>query len=124
MLEIDGRTFFGSNSRLPLYTSRDRAEADAMREILLRKSPHLRGSNDGEAPMDALYHAETNVLLRAAREHGGSLAGRTLEVVTDNPMCNSCPYILPKVGLELGNPTVTFIDRRGQSRTMRNGQWD
>ena len=95
-----------------------------MREVLLRKYPDLRGSNDGEAPMDALYHAETNVLLRAAREHGGSLAGRTLEVITDNPMCNSCPYILPKVGLELGNPTVTFVDRRGHARTMRNGQWD
>lgn len=124
MLEIDGRTFFGSNSRLPLYTSRDRAEADAMREVLLRKYPDIVRGNDTEIPMDALYHAETNVLLRAAREYGGSLAGRTLEVITDKPMCNSCPEILPKVGLELGNPTVTFIDRRGQARTMRNGKWD
>jgi hypothetical protein len=124
MLEIDGRTFFGSNSRLPLYTLRDRAEADAMREIIKRKYPEVVGSNDGEIPMDALYHAESNVLLRAAREHGGSLAGRTLEVVTDNIMCNSCSDILPLVGVELGNPTVTFIDRRGQARTMRNGKWD
>ena len=124
ILEIDGRTFFGSNSRLPLYTSRDRAEADAMREVLLRKYPDIVRGNDTEIPMDALYHAETNVLLRAAREHGGSLAGRTLEVITDKPMCSSCPEILPKVGLELGNPTVTFIDRRGQARTMRNGKWD
>jgi len=124
MLEIDGRTFFGSNSRLPLYTSRDRAEADAMREIIKRKYPDIPGSNDGEIPMNALYHAETNVLLRAAREHGGSLAGRTLEVVTDEAMCNSCPDILPLVGVELGNPTVTFIDHRGRLRTMRNGQWD
>jgi hypothetical protein len=123
MLEIDGRTFFGSNSRLPLYTSRDRAEADAMREILLRKYPDLVRHSDTEIPMDALYHAETNVLLRAAREHG-SLAGRTLEVVTDRPMCNSCPEILPKVGLELGNPTVIFIDRFGKVRTMRDGKLD
>ena len=98
MLEIDGRTFFGSNSRLPLYTSRDRTEADAMREIIKRKYPDIPGSNDGEIPMDALYHAETNVLLRAAREHGGSLAGRTLEVITDNVMCNSCPLILTQSG--------------------------
>ena len=124
MLEIDGRTFFGSNSRLPLYTSRDRAEADAMRAVLLRKHPDLVHSRDTETPMDALYHAETNVLLRAAREHGGSLAGRTIEVITDKPMCNSCPEILPKVGLELGNPTVTFIDRLGKVKTMRNGDWD
>jgi hypothetical protein len=124
MLEIDGRIFFGSNSRLPLYTSRDRAEADAMREVLLQKYPELFGSNIGEAPMDGLYHAETNVLLRAAREHGGSLAGRTLEVVTDEAMCPSCPIVLPKVGLELGNPTVTFIGPRGESRTMRDGKWD
>lgn len=124
MLEIDGKIFFGSSSKLPLYTSRDQAEADAMREVLLHKYPELVGSNIGEAPMDGLYHAETNVLLRAAREHGGSLAGRMLEVVTDRAMCPSCPIILPKVGLELGNPTVTFIGPRGEARTMRNGRWD
>jgi hypothetical protein len=83
MLEIDGKTLFGSNSRLPLYTSRDRAEADAMREVLLQKYPELVRGNIGEAPMDGIYHAEGSVLIRAAREHGGSLAGRTLEVVTD-----------------------------------------
>jgi hypothetical protein len=126
MIEIEGRPpIFGSNSRLPLYTSRDQAEADNLREILLKKYPQLvGGSNIGEAPMDGLYHAETNVLLRAAREHGGSLAGRTLEVVTDKAMCPSCPIILPKVGLELGNPTVTFIGPRGETRTMRDGKWD
>ncbi len=32
MLEIDGERFFGSNSRLPLYTSRDAAEAEALRD--------------------------------------------------------------------------------------------
>jgi hypothetical protein len=124
MIEIDGRPpIFGSNSRLPLYTSRDQAEADNIRDTLWHKYPELRGSNKGEIPMDAVYHAETNVLLRAARELGGTLAGRTLKVVTDKPMCPSCPDILPKVGLELGNPTVTFIDRRGVTRTMRDGRW-
>jgi hypothetical protein len=123
MLEIDGRTFFGSNSRLPLYTSRDRAEADQLRGILVRKYPELVRNNEGEAPMDAVYHAETSVLLRAAREFGGTLSGRTLEVVTDRRMCPSCPDILPKVGLEIGNPTVTFIGPRGEARTMRDGKW-
>ena len=73
--------------------------------------------------MDAVYHAETNVLLRAAREFGGTLAGRRLEVVVDKRMCPSCPDILPKVGLEIGNPTVTFIGPRGQVRTMQDGEW-
>ena len=78
----------------------------------------------GQYPMDGLYHAETNVLLRAAREYGGTLAGRTLEVVVDGAMCPSCQRILPKVGMELGNPTVIFIGPRGQTRTMRKGEWD
>lgn len=74
--------------------------------------------------MDELYHAETNVLLRASRELGGTLRGRTLEVVVDRPMCASCQDILPYVGLELGNPTVTFIGPRGETRTMRDEAWN
>jgi hypothetical protein len=27
------------------------------------------------------------------------------------------------IGLELGNPTVTFVDPDGSSRTMRDGSW-
>lgn len=123
MLEMDGRTFFGSNSRLPLYTSRDRAEADNLRNALLRKYPELVEANKGQWPMDAVYHAEANVLLRAAREFGGTLASRTLEVVTDGRMCPSCAEILPKVGMELGNPTVTFIGPRGEAKTMQDGKW-
>jgi hypothetical protein len=30
---------------------------------------------------------------------------------------------LPKLGLELGNPTVTFIDHAGLGLTMRDGRW-
>jgi hypothetical protein len=108
---------------LPLYTSRDQAEADDLREKLLRKYPELERENTGQKPMDAVYHAETNVLLRAARKFGGTLAGRRLEVVTDRRMCPTCPIILPKIGLELGNPTVTFIGPRGETRTMRDGKW-
>jgi hypothetical protein len=31
--------------------------------------------------------------------------------------------LLPYIGLELGNPTVTFVDPDGSSRTMRDGSW-
>jgi hypothetical protein len=77
----------------------------------------------GRKPNDALFHAETTVLLRAAREKGGSLAGRTLTVHVDDKLCNNCQIVLPYVGLELGNPTVTFIDPNGLEKTMRDGAW-
>ena len=54
----------------------------------------------------------------------GTLTGRTLEVFADRPMCATCRKVLPKLGLELGNPTVTFVDDTGLRLTMRNGQWD
>jgi hypothetical protein len=79
--------------------------------------------NIGHRPNDALFHAEVNVLLRAARENGGSLSGRSLHVVSDRKMCPSCDVVLPKVGLELGNPTVTFTDSSGVTVTMRDGEW-
>jgi hypothetical protein len=74
-------------------------------------------------PNNTLFHAETTVLLRAARENGGTLAGRMLEVYSDRELCNNCKIVLPKVGLELGNPTVTFIDDAGRRLTMRDGIW-
>jgi hypothetical protein len=33
-------------------------------------------------------------------------------------MCYSCDKVLPKIGLELGNPTVTFIGPTGIIGTM------
>ena len=121
---IDGRHIYGSNPDLGTWRSTDRNEADRLRAIILQKYPEEFYSNNiGRMPLNALYHAETNVLLRAARQHGGSLAGRTLEVFSDKPMCNNCPRVLPYVGLELGNPTVTFSDPSGVRRTMRDGRW-
>lgn len=38
-------------------------------------------------------------------------------------MCRHCEIVLPKVGLELGNPEVTFIDPFGNVKTMRDGVW-
>jgi hypothetical protein len=52
-----------------------------------------------------------------------TLAGQTLEVFADRPMCGSCLTVLPKLGFELGNPTVTFIDNVGKRLIMRDGDW-
>ena len=123
--KFDGTDIFGSSSGLPTYTREDRAAALDMRNILVQKYPELRRhANIGRMPYNAAFHAETTVLLRAARANGGTLAGRTLEVFVDGRLCNNCNPVLPKVGLELGNPTVTFIDHTGKSLTMRNGKWD
>jgi len=106
---IDGKDIFGSNSRSPPYKAIDYAAARRMRDVLLEKYPELTTTaNIGQMPNNALFHAETTVLLRAARENGGSLAGRRLEVFSDGKMCNNCEAVLPKAGMELGNPVVTF----------------
>ena len=45
-------------------------------------------------------------------------------MTVDRPLCPSCHEVLPKVGLELGNPTVTFLDKQGNVlRVMRDGEW-
>jgi len=122
--EVDGTPFLGVNSRAPGYTDADRNAADQMRDGLLAKYPEVMNTdNIGRMPNDALYHAEATTLLRAAQANGGSLAGRTFEVHVDREMCRSCDLVLPSLGLELGNPTVTFIDAAGRRRTMRNGMW-
>jgi hypothetical protein len=124
MTTIDGEHIFGSNSTSPTISRRDRREMESLRSSLLQKYPEeLETENIGRRPNDALFHAETNVLLRAARTKGGTLSGRSLEVHVDQPMCPSCRRLLPLVGLELGNPVVTFIDRSGAARTMKDGRW-
>jgi hypothetical protein len=121
---IDGNDIFGYNSRSSKFTSEDRANAEDMLRRLSSKDPELaRRAELGQMPTNAFFHAETTVLLRAAHKYGGTLAGRTLHVIVDRLMCPSCPEILPRVGLEIGNPTVTFTDHRGRTRTMRDGQW-
>ena len=79
--------------------------------------------NIGRMPNNALFHAEVTVLLRAARDNGGTLAGKTFEVFVDRIMCENCKKVLPLVGQELGNPTVIFTDESGGRRIMRSGQW-
>jgi hypothetical protein len=121
---FSGKDIFGSNSNSPTYTRVDRGAAARMRDMLIEKYPDvMKQDNIGEKPNDALFHAEATVLFRAARENGGTLTGRTLEVFADRSMCGSCRKVLPYVGLELGDPTVTFIDQAGLKLTMRNGAW-
>jgi hypothetical protein len=123
--EINGREVCGSNSRfVDAYSDEDRARARRLRQDLITKYPYImKVRNVGLKPNVAVYHAETTVLLRAKHENGGSLAGQTMGVFVEDTPCSSCQMILPYVGLEVGNPTVTFISRTGWKRTMRNGRW-
>jgi hypothetical protein len=121
---INGKDIFGASSRSRAYTSDDFAAARKLRDTLVRKYPKkLSDENLGKMPNNALFHAETTVLLRAAERAGGTLAGRTLTIYGDTDTCNNCEIVLPYVGLELGNPTVTFVNPDGTTRTMRDGSW-
>ncbi|MFY9622809.1 MAG: hypothetical protein WAJ91_00290 [Rhodoplanes sp.] len=121
---IDGQQVFGSNSTSPTYEAADHAAALELRDRLIEKYPDVLNAQEvGRRPNDALFHAETTVLTRAARATGGKLAGRTIEVHVDREICPSCDKVLPLVGLELGNPTVTFVETTGRRQTMRNGSW-
>lgn len=124
--DVDGKLYFGVNSTAPGFSTADEIEAEKMRQLLTFKyASELPTNNIGRVPNDGFYHAEATAMIRAAQGNGGTLKGRTMEVHTDRPMCiTSCPKILPKIGLELGNPTVTFVDKFGTRRTMRNGKWD
>ncbi len=122
---INGKVILGGNSHYRDYAIVDRVGADALRTDLIKHRPEImKTDNVGRKPNDAIYHAETTVLLRATRANGGTLAGQDLEVVVDGPMCPSCRKVLPYVGLELGNPRVTFIDNTGARQTIHNGKWE
>jgi hypothetical protein len=124
---IDGKDIFGTNRGSQLWDRSDEQDWRRLRDIIAEKYPELAKENLGELPLNALTHSEVNVLLRTAREHGGSLAGRNIDVFTDKPMCTSCPIVLPYVTRELGNPTVTYTyvgpKGPGKSRTIENGEW-
>ncbi len=121
---VDGSPLFGVSSNAPGYTVTDELAAISMRTKLVERYPDImRLENLGWKPNDALYHAEANALLRAAEAHGGSLAGRTIEISVDRPLCSSCASILPKIGTELGDPEVRIIDGRGDLWITINGIW-
>lgn len=123
---LDGLPHFGVSSDAPSYKASDRVAATSMRDSLVQSHPdQMQTDNVGQKPNDALFHAEATVLLRVAKANGGTLKARNLEIHTDREMCStSCPKVLPLMGLELGNPTVTFIGPRGIKRVMRNGGWN
>jgi hypothetical protein len=122
--KVGEQPFLGVNSQALTYTDSDNASAERLRDTLVKSYPAtMNTTNIGRFPNDALFHAETTCLLRAARANGGTLAGKTIKVTVDREMCPSCKKLLPLIGLELGNPTVTFVDRSGRVRTMRNGTW-
>ena len=122
--EVDGLLYFGVNSGAPGYRKADREQANVQRWNLINEYPDIMQTDHiGEAPNNSLYHAEATVLLRAARDSGGTLAGRSIEVHVDREMCGSCKLVLPYLGMKLGNPVVTFVDSAGIRRTMWNGTW-
>ena len=95
-----------------------------MRAKLIEKYPDVMDTEyPARRPNEAVYHAEANTLMRAARDHGGSLAGRTIEISVDRKLCPSCETVLPPIGMELGNPTVRLRDTTGRVNVMRDGKW-
>lgn len=122
--KVDGEDIYGSSSNWPSYTSADDRDARQMRATLIDEHPDVMNRrNIGQFPNDALFHAEANLLMRAARRYGGSLSGKEFVVYVDRPMCQSCEIVLPLVVRQLGNPTVTFVDKGGRTRTLRGGAW-
>jgi hypothetical protein len=122
--KVNGKDIIGINSTAPTYDTIDRVAADKMRDSLIKDFPeYFDKENIGQAPNNAVYHAETTALLRAARANGGTLEGQELVVHVDAKMCPNCESILPYVGIELDNPTVTFVGPRGEINMMRDGRW-
>lgn len=96
-----------------------------MRGRLLENYPlEFRHDNPGYWPNYAVTHAEATILMRMARENGGSLDGKEIDIHVDKPMCSACRRTLPFLSRELSNPTVRFIDPLGNVRILRNGQWN
>lgn len=113
--QVDGIPYIGVNSQALTYSDRDNTAAEQIRDSLIQSYPsRMNTDNIGQFPNNAVFHAEATCLLRAARANGGTLAGKVIEVHVDREMCRSCKQILPYIGLELGNPTVTFKDPRGR----------
>jgi hypothetical protein len=122
---MDGEAIIGTSSTYGDWHPIDQFEARALRATIMRKYRHLWRPNSGYIPLDAFFHAEANLLLRAARKNGRSLAGKSLDVFVDNETCANCKEILGPIGLELGNPTLTFINST-TGRVMgvvRDGKW-
>ena len=73
--EIDGKLYFRINSGAPGYTTGDQKEADNGDGRKNKYPNELRTKNIGSVPNDLFYHAELNLLMRAARENNGTSEG-------------------------------------------------
>jgi hypothetical protein len=124
LCRVGDQPFLGVNSGATgEYTFRDLLDATRLRTSLIEKYPHIMNTeNIGQFPNASVFHAEVTCLLRAARGHGGSLTGKTVEMHVDRAMCGSCEVLLPYVGLELGNPTIITTDDDGVVTTIRDGK--
>lgn len=113
------------NSTAPGYSDADWNTARITRDDLIEKYPEsMDKTNIGWTPNDALFHAEATILLRAAKANGGTLANKSVEIQVDREICDSCGKVLTKLGLELGNPYVVYVERdTGQRNAMWNGKW-
>jgi hypothetical protein len=123
--KIDGQVYFGVNSDAPGYSDADGNRARATRDDLIDKYPDImKRDGIGRVPNDALFHAESTILLRAANDSGGSLANRSIEIQVDRPLCYSCSKVLTNLGLELGDPYVVYVERdTGLRNEMWHGKW-
>jgi hypothetical protein len=120
----NGQLFFGTNSNAPTYSGRDRAEASRTVDGMLQQFPKFMNQyNIGGEPNNALYHAEATVLLRMRDSFGGTLAGRTFDVTVDRTLCPICEQLLPRLGMHLGNPRISYYDRAGLHGVMRDNRW-
>jgi hypothetical protein len=123
---FDGLPVFGVNSDAPPYERSDRSAAQSLRSVLIEAYPDsMQREHIGRKPNDAVFHAETTVLLRMARANGGTLRGRDLTIYVERAPCRSCDVVLPLLSRQLGNPTITFVDlSTGEKAVIRNGDWD
>ena len=120
-----GSTVYGVNSEASTYHSEDLRHAIAIRGQLLATYPDkLNIRNIGQWPNNSLFHAESTILLRAARANGGSLEGMTIDVHLDRTVCPSCLAVLPLLTRELGSPTIIYHSTKSdQPLIIRNGAW-
>jgi hypothetical protein len=123
--KIDGKVYFGVNSTAPGYSDADWNTARATRDDLIEKYPEsMDKTNIGWTPNNALFHAEATILLRAAKDNGGTLTNKSVEIQVDREICDSCGKVLTKLGLELGNPYVVYVERdTGLRNEMWHGKW-
>jgi hypothetical protein len=79
---VDQMMIYGVSSKTPGYTKEDDREAKKMREILLAKHRDVMNTDDiGSIKNQSVFHAETTILLRIAKElrkRGRAIAGRVL----------------------------------------------